>query len=134
MNAEAQERRRYIRIFFQTEEAIKGKLTIPGAKKKSISAGILNLSEEGVCLVIERKHLQDNGTVKIDKGDHLLLNDIIGITPEIPLSNQKMQVKWIVDNMYFDHMEIGCQMLNISDQLRSNIRQVVATRKDQQPS
>ena len=93
MNADGRERRKYIRVFFPTEEAIKATLIIPGSEKKPVSAGILNLSEEGVCLVLERKLLQENGTLKIYKGDSLFLDGIMGITPTIKVSEQEMTVK-----------------------------------------
>ncbi len=131
MNADGRERREYIRVLFSTEEAIKGTIVIPSAENISVSAGILNLSEEGVCLVIERKFLKENKTIKIYKGDRLLLEDIVGITPEIMVSKQELKVKWVIDNLFFNHMEMGCQMLNIPDQLRSDIRQVISLRKDQ---
>jgi len=107
-------------------------IVIPRAENISVSVGILNLSEERVCLFLERKFFKENKTIKIYKGDRLLLDDIVGITPEIMVSKQELKVKWVIDNLFFNHMEMGCQMLNIPDQLRSDIRQVISLRKDQQ--
>jgi hypothetical protein len=131
MNADGRERRKYIRVFFPTEKAITGTQIIPGAENRSVSAGILNLSEEGVCLVLERELLKGDKTIKIYKGDSLLLDNIVGTTPEIMISKQELKVKWIIDNLYFNHMEIGCQMLNVPDQLRDDIRQTISLMKEQ---
>ena len=76
MNADGRERREYIRVLFPTEEVIKGTIVIPSAENISVSAGILNLSEEGVCLVIERKFLKENKTIKICCGSIFNLLEI----------------------------------------------------------
>lgn len=130
MNAEGHERRKFVRVFFQADEKVMSQVVFPNEDNKTVAAGVLNLSEEGVCLVLERKFLKENKTVKIYKGDRLLLNDIIGTTAEIKILGQELKVKWVIDNLYFNHMEIGCQMLNVPDQLRDGIRQVISSRPD----
>jgi predicted RNA binding protein with dsRBD fold (UPF0201 family) len=130
MNTQGHERRKFVRIFFQSDEKVMSTVVFPNEDNKKVTAGVLNLSEEGVCLVLERRFLKENKTVKIYKGDRLLLNDIVGITPEIKISEQELKVKWVIDNLYFNHMEIGCHMLNVSERVRDGIQQVISSREE----
>ena len=130
MSVEGHERRKFVRIFFPTDEKVMSTLVFPNENNTTISANVMNLSEEGVCLVLERKRLDENKTLKIYKGDRLLLNDIVGITPEIKIAEQELQVKWVIDNLYFNHMEIGCHMMNVPESVRTSIRQMISSRVD----
>jgi len=129
MSAEEHERRKFVRIFFPADEKVMSTVVFPNENNKTISANVMNLSEEGVCLVLLRQSPGDNNALKIYKGDRLLLNDIVGITPEIKIARQELQVKWVIDNLYFNHMEIGCHMMNVPDSVRSRIRQVISSRE-----
>lgn len=119
MNAEGAERRKFRRIFFTKEDKIVAYIVFPENHEIPVEAGVMNLSEEGVCLSYEK-----NKTFKVKKGDILNLMQIIGSKPELSVDELKIEVRWIMDEDYFDHDQIGCKILNPSDELREEIRQI----------
>lgn len=119
MNAEGAERRKFRRIFFTKEDKIVAYIVFPENHEIPVEAGVMNLSEEGVCLSYEK-----NKTFKVKKGDILNLMQIIGSKPELSVDELKIEVRWVMDADYFDHDQIGCKILNPSDELREEIRQI----------
>lgn len=119
MNDHWEERRKYRRIFFRKEDAIAASLTFPGIQKEPVDADVMNLSEEGVCLTYRK-----NPAIKIKKDDLLILSQLKGTTPELEFDELKIEVRWVVDDDFFEHEQIGCKILNASDSLREQIRQI----------
>ena len=121
MNTHWEERRKYRRVFFKKEDAITASFTFPGIQEEPVEAGVMNLSEEGVCLTYRK-----NSAIKIKKDDILILSQFKGITPELEFDELKIEVRWIMDDNFFVHEQIGCKILNASDSLKEQIRQIEA--------
>ncbi len=119
MNDRWEERRKYRRVFFRKEDAIAASLTFPGIQEESVEADVMNLSEEGVCLTYKK-----NPAIKIKKDDILILTQLKGTTPELEFDELKIDVRWVMDDDFFEHEQIGCKILNASDSLREQIRQI----------
>lgn len=119
MNAQDEERRKYRRVFFKKEDAIAASFTFPGIQEEPVDADVMNLSEEGVCLTYRKKP-----AIKIKKDDILILAQLKGLTPDLEFDELKIEVKWVMDQDFFEHEQIGCKILNASDSLKEQIRQI----------
>ena len=124
MNAHWEERRKYRRVFFKKEDAITAWFTFPGIQEKPVEADVMNLSEEGICLTYRK-----NPSIKIKKDDILILTQLKGITPELELDELKIEVRWVMDDDFFEHEQIGCKILNTSDSLKEQIRRIETSTK-----
>jgi len=124
MGGDGKERRRYERVFFTRDEEIVGSISFPNREATPIPAGVLNLSECGICIFFKRKL-----TGRVIKGDRMILHSIKGFSPELSLRDVKMEVKWIMDHKAFENLEMGCEMLDIPEEQRSAIRGIIARRK-----
>jgi len=119
MSDKEAERRKFRRVFFTKEDKIVAYVIFPENKEIPVQAGVMNLSEEGVCLSYEK-----NKTFKVRKGDILNLMQIIGTKPELSVDDLEIEVRWVMDEDYFDHDQIGCKILNPSNDLREEIKQI----------
>ena len=119
MNTHWEERRKYRRVFFKKEDGIVASFTFPEIQGDPVEAGVMNLSEEGVCLTYRK-----NAAIKIKKDDILILSQLKGVTPELEFDELKIEVRWIMDDNFFEHEQIGCKILNATDSLREQIRQI----------
>ena len=110
MNTHWEERRKYRRVFFKKEDGIVASFTFPEIQGDPLEADVMNLSEDGVCLTY-RKNL-------------VILTRLKGITPELEFDELRIEVRWIMDDNFFEHEQIGCKILNVSDSLKEQIRQI----------
>ncbi len=113
-------RRRYRRILFTIEDKINGTFSIPGGESRPISVKILNLGEGGIHFVVNPK---DND--KIKTGAKLILLQIEGPDPLRYLVNIDAEVKWVLNHDIMEHVGVGCEFLNISENSRLQIRSFV---------
>lgn len=124
MNTHWEERRKHRRVFFKKEDAITASFTFPGIQEEPVEADVLNLSQEGVCLTFRK-----NPAIKTKKDDILILTQFKGITPELEFDELKIEVRWVMDDDFFEHGQIGCKILNPSDSLKEQIRQIETSTK-----
>ncbi len=113
-----QERRKNKRIFFTNEDGIKGVFKF--TDKESITANIMNLSSGGLQFILDRKQSEN-----IAKGDHLVLEKILGNEELDFLGGIKLEVKWVLDLQIFAHAGIGCEFKNISSNAFDLIEKLV---------
>jgi len=119
MNTHWEERRKYRRVFFKKEDGIVASFTFPEIQGDPLEADVMNLSEDGVCLTYIK-----NPAIKIKKDDILILSQLKGLTPELEFDELRIEVRWIMDDTFFEHEQIGCKILNASDSLKEQIRQI----------
>jgi len=115
------ERRKVPRILFSKEDEIVASLSFQGTQKESLKAIIMNLGEGGMCVIFKK-----DAAVKLDEEDTLSLTEIKGISPELQVDELKMKVRWVMDEKFFEHIQLGCEFLNASDKLKKQIRQIEA--------
>ena len=119
MENQGVERREFRRIFFPKEDNILALITFSGIQKEPVEAGVMSLSEEGICLIYKK-----NDAIKISKKDVLILTQLKGLTPELFQEEFKIEVRWIMSEAFFDHDQIGCKIINVSESYREQIRQI----------
>jgi c-di-GMP-binding flagellar brake protein YcgR len=80
-----------------------------------ITASIMDLGEEGICLALK----QDDED-KLHEGDRMILTEIKGLEDLQVITNVEMEVKWTLN---LKHIAAGCEFLKAPQTLRDQIRQ-----------
>jgi len=116
------EERQFERVLFSLEENVVGVFNFLWNNKEFISfaASILNLSAGGLQFILRRD--DDNG---VRVGDRLLLQKIKGNEKLTFCANMELEIRWIIDVQYLEHIGVGCRFQNISDTLREKIGQFI---------
>jgi c-di-GMP-binding flagellar brake protein YcgR len=114
--------RRYTRIFFSDSEKAGGVISPMMDQDKSFPSSILNISEGG--LQFNQKRQEYRG---LQPGDMLLLRRIIGLQELIGLANIPMQIKWVMDNEYLDHVVMGVAFTELTDSQRQPLQSFINT-------
>lgn len=114
-------KRHFKRIAIPADDAILGIISA-GHKTAdtSIAVKIINLGAGGLHFFLRRGSFKE-----IRTGDHLILWEIKGTKNLDFISNVELEVKWIAEHQSLKHVGIGCEFLNISDQLQQQIDQFV---------
>lgn len=118
MNNKSENRRKHQRAIFSIDDDIKGVFTVPGSEKKAFTAHILNISEGGIQITLDRKDEK-----KLSMGEFVVLLQIKGPDPLKYLVNIDAQVKWILSHEILEHIGAGCEFKNIS---KSSCEQIAA--------
>ena len=119
MNTVGKERRRFKRRVI-VEEGVVGIFHFRGAKEELVTAKIMDLSEGGLQLAVKR--IDSKG---IAVGKHLVLKEIKGLTDLESITGVELEIRWIVGPPSFDNIGVGCEIINISERVREQIRQFV---------
>ena len=113
-------KRRYTRIFFSDHDKVRGIMSTIEDQYRSFPASILNISEGG--LQFNQKRTEYRG---LQPGDTILLRRIIGLHELIALADIPMQIKWIMDNEYLDHVIMGTTFTELTDAQRRPLQAFV---------
>ncbi|MBW1750116.1 MAG: hypothetical protein JRJ37_05365 [Deltaproteobacteria bacterium] len=70
----------------------------------------------------------------MQKGDTLILRRIIGLHELVSLTDIPMQIMWLMDNKYLDHVVMGVAFTKLTDSQRLTLQSFVnawlATHRD----
>ena len=113
------ENRRYERIFFTREQRIEGYFSMPD-EDGGLKVQVLNLSEGGLHFTQKREY-----KTEIKLGAPLILTGLQGPDPLKFFQNVEVEIKWILDHDYLEHVSYGCQFLDLPPEMREVIRDVV---------
>ncbi len=117
------ERRKYRRVAIPANDGIKGIISSPRLiADDSIAVKIIDLSAGGLHFFLLRDSFK-----KISTGDHLTLREIKGVKKLDFVANIELEVKWIAEHPSLKHVGLGCEFLNIADEIRQQIDQFVDT-------
>jgi hypothetical protein len=126
-------KRCHTRIYFGGPYRISGIISAVENLEISFTSSILNLSEGG--LQFNQKRSEYRG---LQKGDTLILRRIIGLHELVSLTDIPMQIMWIMDNKYLDHVVMGVAFTKLTDSqqrpLQSFVNAWLAAHKDNQGS
>jgi c-di-GMP-binding flagellar brake protein YcgR len=121
---DGQERRRFKRVAIPVDDRIMGFISSPRLiADESIAVNIIDLSAGGLHFFLRRGSFKE-----ITTGDHLTLRKIKGTENLDFISNIELEVIWIADHPSLEHVGLGCEFLNISDEIRQQIDQFIDTR------
>ncbi|MCI5143392.1 MAG: PilZ domain-containing protein [Candidatus Electrothrix sp. ATG1] len=119
------EKRRYTRIIFNERNRVQAVVSLPGQQNsaKEVLASVLNMSEGGVQVSIERSSFQE-----MRPGGNVLLSYVSGVQHLKMLKNVPMQIIWIMDNKYLEHVLLGMSFAVLSEGQRGGLRSFVENR------
>jgi c-di-GMP-binding flagellar brake protein YcgR len=116
------EQRRHHRIIFKDPRKIAALISPldQDAPDEAVASSILNMSEGGIQISVERSSLDG-----ISRGKKILLHCISGLPDMVAFSDVPMQVIWVMDNEYLDHVLVGAAFNNLSEQQEESLRSFV---------
>ncbi|MCI5147919.1 MAG: PilZ domain-containing protein [Candidatus Electrothrix sp. MAN1_4] len=119
------EKRRYTRIIFNEQNRVQAVIAVQDrqAYEQQLSVSVLNMSEGGIQISVERKKFQE-----LQQGDTVLLSSLRGIPDLGSLRDIPMQVIWIMDNEYLEHILLGMSFSRLSEEQRECLRFFVENR------
>ena len=120
MNTRFEEKRRHVRIFFPADANVTA-LIASSPDDKGGPVKILNLSEGGLQLSQAR-----TGGTGLKTGDTGVISDIQGYRELTTIEAIPIQIRWLMDNSYFDNIVFGVQFLELSPSSRDILRDFVA--------
>jgi c-di-GMP-binding flagellar brake protein YcgR len=121
MEADFTERRRHIRIFFDSlEEA--SCLFIADEKAVTLwSASVLDLSLGGL-------HLTLIGDADLSVGDRLILCNLTHRTGQVCDEQISMEVRWLFTRPEFRRLYVGCRFLHLPEKSRGHIANLISVK------
>ncbi|MCW5201334.1 PilZ domain-containing protein [Desulfobulbus sp. US1] len=120
-----EEKRRYTRVIFNERNRVQAVVALPEKQDPAwqIPAAVLNMSEGGMQVTIERKKFQE-----MQQGDTVLLSRITGIQDLESLRDVPIQLIWIMDNEYLEHVLLGMSFSALSERQLGILRLFVTNR------
>ena len=120
-----EEKRRSTRIIFNERNRVQAvvALTEKQVLARQVPVSVLNMSEGGMQVSIERKKFQEMG-----QGDTVLLSRILGVQDLEALRDVPIQLIWIMDNEYLEHVLLGMSFSALSERQLGILRLFVANR------
>lgn len=121
-----EEKRRYTRVIFNEQNKVQALISLPPQPHQSnqseqpeqqMPASVLNMSEGGLQVSVERKKFQT-----VEQGDNALLTSLTGIPDLVSLTDIPVQVIWIMDNEYLEHILLGISFSELSERQHKVLR------------
>lgn len=113
-----EEKRKYPRLTLRVDDGYFGNFKL--ANDETIVAPILNISAGGISIAAPESTKEI-----IKKGDRLLLTSIAGGTNFAFLSDVMSEVRWVKRLDTPGYVNVGCKLLNLSDQLHDQLSNFV---------
>lgn len=113
-----EERRKNKRIFFSLEDGAKGIIAFPDPRRGVLVAHIVNISEGGMGLAMNR---EDDAGLK--KGELIVITHITGMKGLEQIVNVDAVVRWVFKDPAWEYTLFGCEFLD----LREDIRRALAS-------
>ncbi|WP_417914632.1 PilZ domain-containing protein [Candidatus Electronema sp. JM] len=116
------EKRRHHRIIFKDPKKIAALISPfeDNNAEEAVAASILNMSEGGMQISVERSSLDG-----IFRGRKIMLHCISGLPDINAFTDVPMQVVWVMDNEYLDHVLVGVAFDQLSKQQEECLRMSV---------
>jgi len=123
------EQRKYPRIFFSGKDVALAKI-LPAAGGTSFDARLLNISEGGLGFYLKR-----SWDIRLEVNDSLRLLALVGDPHLAGVADLSMEVRWITDEEYLDHVAVGCEFMDLDDHNRRQLQDfvLVALSKHKEP-
>ena len=113
-------KRSHARIYFDGRNRVSGIISAVDNLDISFSSSILNLSEGG--LQFNQKRAEYRG---LQRGDRLVLRRIIGLPELVSLADIPMQIMWLMDDKYLDHVVMGAAFTRLTGSQRQILQSFV---------
>ncbi len=114
-----QEQRKYPRIFFPGNDVVLAKI-LPAVGGASFDARLLNISEGGLGF-----HLKRSVDIRLKANDSLRLLALVGDPHLAEVADLDMEVRWVMDEEYLDHVAVGCEFTGLDAHNRQLLQDFV---------
>ena len=121
MDTDFAERRRHIRVYFESLEETNCQFTPPGQATASLIASVLDLSLGGL-------HLACKGDYSFTVGDQLILTSLTHRTGPVCDEQIPMEVRWVFAKTGSRGLYLGCQFLHLPEKSRSRIANLISVK------
>ncbi|MCI5197785.1 MAG: PilZ domain-containing protein [Candidatus Electrothrix sp. AW5] len=117
-----EEKRRYTRVIFNEQNKVQALISLPHQPEsqgplQQMPASVLNMSEGGLQVSVERKKFQT-----VEQGDNALLTSLTGVPDLVSLTDIPVQIIWIMDNEYLEHILLGLSFFELSERQHKILR------------
>jgi len=123
------EKRRYPRVFFPASQKVEAEI-VHIDSGWSVAVTMLDISEGGVGLRLKRSE-----NISLTEGERICLKAVHGQPYLRTLSELMMEVRWVLDDEFFDFIAFGCQFLDLSEKDRELLQDftllMIATGKEE---
>ncbi len=123
MTKKNMEKRQYKRLFFSKDQNIMATVSLPHHIENTVEVPILNLSEGGIFIRFSQQNKQ---LATAQKGEHLILKEIRGITPPVRINTTNMEIRWLLKDKLLDHMGFGCEFKDMNEASKKQLHQLIA--------
>jgi c-di-GMP-binding flagellar brake protein YcgR len=121
------ERRKHQRVFFTLKQGKTATLTKTENSHEPISATLLNLSEDGMALALERKHIGD-----LKPGDRLTIHSQEKWEPIQMLKGIELEIKYVQDYHIYINLSCGGKFTSIPPLTREKIGGWIQKRRQEE--
>lgn len=113
-----EERRLYPRLKLEVDDGYFAQLLLPD--QETLSAAIINLSAGGIHLILPAAAKE-----RLQEGDELLLQNILGGRTLYFLADVKAEVRWIRPAATDHQFSAGCKFRDLAEPVRQQLSQFV---------
>ena len=119
MAKSGKEKRRYPRVYFGNEVGVTAEVQVDG-RAVTLAGSILNISVGGMQFSFKRPD-----PVPVATGDNLTLQTLRGMEELAPLEGVSMEVRWVLDHEFLNHVAVGCAFADLEQQQRKSLQSLV---------
>ena len=117
------EKRKHKRIVFSAKEEVTGVVTWPEHGDTPFTYRISDIGAGGVRFILSKESAPD----VIGFNDKLSLQQISGNSALEFVSGVVLEVRWVIQHDMFEHMVIGCEFVDIPNDVQAKIDAFVAS-------
>ncbi len=121
MSTDFAERRRHIRVYYDSLEEIHCRFTVEEQEFEVFSASVLDLSLGGI-------HLTIPGNPGFVAGDRLVLTHLTHRTGPVSDERIPLEIRWVFVREAFGRLYMGCQFLHLPEKSRSSIANLISVK------
>ena len=120
-NYDGAEKRKFKRMIFSAKDEVMGVVAWPGDAHGLRTYQISDISAGGMRFILSK----GDAPQIIDHSDPLYLREIKG-KPQLGfIAALQLQVRWVIEHEMFEHMVIGCEFVDISEDVQKQIDRFV---------
>ena len=115
------EKRKFRRIVFSAKDEVTGTVTWSERGGERFTYRVSDISAGGMRFILSKGNTPDI----IDHNERLFLRQIKGKSQLEFVADVELAVRWVIEHEMFEHMVIGCEFVNIADDVRKQIDRFV---------